>query len=165
MAELILARVKELLHYDPETGAWTQKTRRKGSGLIPGEPAGCIAPSGYLMIGIDYRRYRAHRLAWLWMTGEMPANVDHINGNRADNRWGNLRVADQSQNTANSKRSKANTSGFKGVSRHWPSGKWQAGIVKNRRRQYLGLFETPKQAHDAYCVKAKEIYGEFARTE
>lgn len=159
---LSLARLKELLEYEPETGVFRQKLRRKGSGLRPGEVAGGLSDQGYVLIGIDYKKYRAHRLAWLWMTGEWPDGIDHINGDRTDNRWCNLRVADQSHNTANSKLSRASTTGLKGVSRF--RDKWQAGITKNRVRRALGLFETPEEAHAAYCKAARELYGEFART-
>ena len=91
---LTYERLRELLHYDPETGAftWIKSTYRKGQ---PGTPAGCLSKRlGYILIGIDKRLYYAHRLAFLWMTKQWPEKeVDHINLDKADNRWANLRPA------------------------------------------------------------------------
>lgn len=75
--ELTIARLKEILEYHPETGVFTQKIQRKG-GLKPGEDAGCLTDHGYVKISVDYRRYRAHRLAWFWMTGEWPTAKGHF---------------------------------------------------------------------------------------
>lgn len=162
VAKLTLAQLRELLHYDPKTGVFTQKTHRKGSGLTPGQTVGCLSSEGYVYIGLHYRRYRAHRLAWLWTTGNWPeAGIDHINGNRADNRWVNLRPATQAQNGGNARRSSANTTGLKGVSK-WGN-RWQAGITQNYKRRHLGLFDTPEAAHAAYMRAAKKQFGKFAR--
>lgn len=88
--------------------------------------------------------------------------VDHINGNGLDNRRENLRLATHQQNLANQKLAKHNTSGYKGVSWNWRAKKWVARIQVNRKNLYLGSFDTPEQAHEAYCKKAIELYGEFA---
>src|SRR5438045_2733801 len=84
--------------------------------------------SHYVFIRVDRRCYRAHRLAWLYMTGEMPIEVDHLNLNRADNRWQNLRVATRVQNAANSPARRPSITGIKGV-RRLKSGRWYARIM------------------------------------
>lgn len=89
--------------------------------------------------------------------------VDHINGDGLDNRCGNLRLATRFQNTCNQRRSKANTSGFKGVSWHESRKKWRAQIYLHGRKHYLGLFEKPESAHAAYCAASAELHGEFGR--
>lgn len=89
--------------------------------------------------------------------------VDHINGNRFDNRRCNLRLATQQQNCRNARIMKNNRSGLKGAGYH--NGKWQAQIVIDGKKTYLGIFNTPEEAHEAYCQAAKQHFGEFARFE
>lgn len=96
------------------------------------------------------------------MTGEWVPMVDHEDGDGLNNRWGNLRQSTQSQNTSNSRLSKANTSGFKGVVLE--KGKWRAKVTKNYVTHHVhGYFATAEEAHAAYLRKAKELFGEFAR--
>lgn len=109
-------------------------------------------------------RYQASHLAWLYVKGEMPSKaIDHINGIRSDNRIINLREATLSQNAMNRIKAANNTSGYKGVSFHKQSGKWQASIKINGKQKYLGLFLSQKQAHNAYVNAAKVIFGEFSK--
>lgn len=89
--------------------------------------------------------------------------LDHIDGNRANNKLSNLREATQSQNCANAKLRSNNTSGFKGVYYHPKTGKWKSQIKKDGVSRHLGLFPTPEEAHKAYVKAAKELFGEFAR--
>lgn len=87
--------------------------------------------------------------------------VDHINGNRYDNRKSNLRLCTQRDNSHNTKMSIANTSGLKGASFHKASGMWQAQITINRKVKYLGIYKTAFEAHAAYKEAAEYYYGEF----
>jgi hypothetical protein len=89
--------------------------------------------------------------------------VDHINGDKLDNRRENLRVCTAGENSRNQKINKRNTSGFKGVCFSKAGNKWMARIKVNWINKYLGLFDTPEQAHAAYCVAATALHGEFAR--
>lgn len=91
--------------------------------------------------------------------------VDHINLNPLDNRRSNLRICTRRQNNRNMKKNSTNTSGYKGVYFHKKAKKWAAIITADLVRYHIGLFLSPEEAHDAYCQKAKELHGEFARFE
>ena len=152
-------RLRELLHYDPGTGAfaWRVITSRK---IHVGDVAGHPSTQGYLQIGADRKLYQAHRLAWLYMTGEWPRNqIDHINLDKSDNRWCNLREATHRENQAN----RATLFGFKGASWDKTYHKWRAQISCNNKKRHLGYFETQQEAAVAYAEAAKEFQGEFAR--
>ena len=152
----------EFFHYDAETGVFSRKKRTSNSTKV-GEIVGSDKGNGYLMLCLKSRLYLAHRIAWFYVYGEMPSlNIDHINGNRADNRICNLRLANQSQNTANSKLSKANTSGFKGVTWNKDAKKWNAQLMCNYKRISLGNFEKKEDAADAYKKGSIQYFGEFA---
>jgi hypothetical protein len=156
-------RLRELLHYDPETGVftWSNKTRRSD---FLGRTAGSITKGGYVEIGIDNVSYYAHQLAWLYMTGGWPADlIDHEDTRRNNNVWLNLRIASYSQNGANSKLRADNKSGRKGVYWHRAARKWAASIKHNQRITHLGLFETVPEAAEAYEIAARDLHGEFAR--
>src|SRR5437879_5605760 len=112
-AMLTAERLKELLTYDPETGEFRWKVAPNGRVRV-GDIAGCVSSRGYILIGIDGALYRAHRLAFLFMTGAFPEpQVDHSNRDKADNRWLKLREANNSQNNANKPAQSNNTSGYK----------------------------------------------------
>lgn len=89
--------------------------------------------------------------------------VDHINGNKLDNRRCNIRACTKAENGWNRGKTKNNTSGYKGVFRDTRSGKWLASVFVNGRRNSLGLFTTPEEAHLAYRSAVEELHGEFAR--
>lgn len=108
--------------------------------------------------------YRLHRLIMerILCRPLLPTEqVDHINGDGLDNRRCNLRLATPQQNQGNSRKRSNNRSGFKGVWLH--GNKYQAQIGVNYHTQYLGTFDTPEAAHEAYCKAAHELFGEFAR--
>lgn len=142
-------RLRELLHYDPETGGFTRRVG--GRGLRRGAAAGSVMADGYLSVRIDGRRYQAHRLAWLYMTGELPAaQIDHRDGDRANNKIANLREATAAENNQNCGRTKRNTSGFVGAHWHRGSRRWHAKISVAGRKLYLGSFDAAEEAHAAY---------------
>lgn len=155
--------LRNALHYCPETGQWrwlVQMSFRKPAGSMAGD----LKPSGYILIGLGGLRYRAHRLAWLYMTGEWPAaQVDHKNNIRSDNSWLNLRLADNQQNQANSRCSKNNKCGLKGAFWNKQKGKWQAKISPNGKSVHLGFFTSASLAHQAYASAAERYFGTFAR--
>lgn len=151
-----------LLQYDPETGhlKWKVNAARRRK---PGDIAGCKSPDGRILIGINGRLYKAHRIIWAMANGYWPEKqIDHINGDPSDNRLPNLREATKSQNMMNIKKIKSNTSGFKGVGWSKSSQKWRAYIVANGVHYHLGLFETKEDAAQAYAQAAKKLHGVFA---
>lgn len=157
-------RLKSLLHYDPIIGRWTWRITR-GRLAPAGSNAGFRDKSGYVVIRVDRKLYRAHRLAWLYVTGKWPKDqIDHINGDRSDNRFRNLREATGFQNRANSRKRKDNTSGYKGV--HWrqDANKWRARIHSNGKCVYLGYFSSKEGAHAAYISASKIYHGKFANS-
>jgi hypothetical protein len=156
-------RLKQLLSYDPETGKfiWLVTTPRAPKGAEAGVKMGM----GYRLIGLDGVRYLAHRLAWFYVHGEWPVEmIDHINGIRDDNRIANLRNATARQNSINSKTSRHNTSGYRGVSFSSRKKKWHARITSEYQVHPLGYFDTKEAAYAAYCEAAKRLHGEFAKT-
>lgn len=160
---LTAERLRAVLAYDPDTGQFTRLIDANNR-CPSGSKVGTSGTNGYVLISVDNCRYKAHRLAWLWMTGAWPeADVDHINGLTSDNRWVNLRAATRSQNGANSRKSRNKTIGYKGV--YWlpREGKWMAQISPFGRRITIGRFDTAEEARDAYLDKAREFWGEFAR--
>lgn len=160
--ELTQQTLKELFEYDPDTGVF-KRLKRTSSNAISGRICGCKS-NGYIVIHINGRLWYGHRLAWLYVYGTWPNNnIDHINGDKSDNRISNLRDATQTQNHYNVGKKSSNKSGFKGVSWHVEGKKWDAKIRHNGRRIYLGLFDTPEEAHAAYVEAAKHLHGDFAR--
>ena len=159
---LTQSRLRELLHYEPETGDFYRISAPSGCNI--GDKAGTVGKSGYCRIIVDYRKYQAHRLAYLYMTGEWPPHeIDHINRDRNDNRWCNLREATHSQNAMNSKIRCTNTTGYKGVFLDKRDGKYYARARLNREYFYFGRFDDPYEAHLAYVAGVKRLHGEFAR--
>ena len=144
-----LSSVKDIDHdklvsevfYDPEVGEFFP--RRKRRGRVPSKLGlGDVNYDGYIRINVLGRRYYAHRLAWFYVHGVWPSEqMDHINGNRSDNRIENLREATQSGNGQNKKMQRNNTSGCIGVTWNRRKKKWQAQINADGRRNYLGYFD------------------------
>lgn len=154
--------VRELFHYDRETGDFYRLVKTSKKTMI-GEIAGYDA-DGYRNIRIDGRAYRAHRLAWLWMTGEWPdPECDHINTVKNDNRWFNLRKATREQNAANRNANSTSWTGRKGVTWDKRNSKWMAKLEIDGRTVNLGRFSSIDDAAAAYADGAKKHFGDFAR--
>jgi hypothetical protein len=149
-------RLHSLLHYDPITGAFSWATGRKGA--RKGRHAGRIDSDGYRTIKIDYKDYRAARLAVLWMTGRWPKHqVDHKNRARDDDRWTNIQPATNQQNAAN-RRGRTNCKGVRRDS----TGRYSSRVTVKCRCVWLGRFDNPVDAHAAYVTAAQWYFGEFA---
>lgn len=155
-------RLKRLLHYFPEEGKFYWLVNKSSAKMF--DEAGSLQKDGYIIIGIDKKSYLAHRLAFLFMTGEVPEYVDHINGDRSDNRWENLRPCSLSENNRNRKITNKNTSGVKGVSWHKASGKWQVQLsVKGNN--HFGLYSSLEEAEKRAIEVRKIFHKAFARNE
>lgn len=143
--------LKQVLKYEPDTGLFTWKVKR--SRISPGDVAGTKRRHDgktYIIISINGKKYRAHRLVFLYMTGAFPDRIcDHINGNGTDNRWVNLREVDFINNNRNMRLRADNTSGVTGV--HWnkKDKRWQVSIKTGKDRGYIGQFKTFEEAVEA----------------
>lgn len=158
------ARLTQLFHYDPDTGLFSWKISTAICVKVGGI-AGSETERGYVRIMIGNKHYKAHRLAWFYVTGEWPSDqIDHINGNRSDNRFANLREASHAENVRNRGLQVNNTSGFKGVHFLKCTGRWRSYITVNSKKKHLGYFDTAEEAHAAYCKAAEKYHGEFANT-
>lgn len=139
MAGLTQEYLQHLLHYDPLTGKWTWVNPRS-SKLRPGDPAGSLQTKGYWYIKIDGRSYIAARLAFLYMTGQYPEEVDHDNRISWDDRWENLKPSDRTGNTTN--RVMIGESGHPGVYKHSQNDRW----VASYKKVYIGSYTTIEEA-------------------
>ena len=148
--------IKTLLEYNPTSGVFTWKVKSGRS--KEGKVAGYVRTDGYVSIGYKRRAYLAHRLVFLYMTGSLPiAEVDHINNNRQDNRFENLRQVDSKQNKENRKSANSNSKyGFLGVTKN--HNRYMAHLCHNRKSLYLGTYDTPEEAHAAYLKVKRELH-------
>lgn len=153
---LTAARVREVLHYDQDTGVFTRRLRIANCVNV-GDVAGGKNPKGYIHIRLDGRQYKAHRLAWLYMTGAFPMHcIDHLDGRRENNAWENLRDVTSAINSQNMRSPHANNvSGFLGVT--WTGTRWRASIKRNGKNYFIGAYKTPELAHSAY-IEAKRKF-------
>ena len=168
--------LRSLVSYEPMTGNlfWLTKAaelcpserdwKRWNSRFAGKQAFTGIEAGGYHAGRVMGVTLKAHRVAWALHYGEWPSSeIDHINCDKADNRISNLRLATHGENMRNFRRRSDNLSGFKGV--HWHQGecKWQAQIVADGKKFYLGRFDTPELAGVAYDCAARELHGNFAR--
>lgn len=146
----------KLLSYNPETGLFHWRSGRK-------RQAGTVHPiKGRREINIKKRQYYASRLAWFYVHGYWPIEIDHINRSRGDDRIANLRECSHRQNCANKGLQPNNTSGIRGVTWHRRYKKWQAQIATGGKQLHIGYFTEFDAAVTARRAKAIELYGEFA---
>ncbi|QFH49728.1 HNH endonuclease signature motif containing protein [Leclercia adecarboxylata] len=156
-----LAKIPEFISYCPETGIFIRK-KASNNRFKVGDVAGTVNQQGYVRIMMFGMGFQAHRLAFYFMTGSLPADgveVDHINGLRGDNSWVNLRLVTHAVNMQNSRKPRHNTSGHPGVGYQKRSGKWYAKLSINGSTTHLGEFHDKNDAINAYLA-AKEKYHE-----
>lgn len=157
-AQLTAQQARAAVTYDPATGVfrWAARFGKRG---IPGAVAGTTDWNGYRVVTINGKRHKAHRLAFLVVNGDWPPEaVDHINGDRADNRWSNLRPASPAENQQNRRLQRNNKSGLVGVSWNSRAAKWRAGIRVNGRSLNLGNFDDKHQAHKAHIAAKASLH-------
>lgn len=153
--------LKDYMTYDPETGVFTW-VKRRCQMAMPGKRVECKDNKGYIIFGWKGRNYRAHHVAWWWVTGEMPqGEMDHINNVRDDNRFCNLRKATSTQNNHNRRRPVTNTSGVKGVNWHKHKQQWAARITVNGVRISLGYYHSLDLATQAMRDAREYYHREF----
>jgi hypothetical protein len=143
--------LSEILEYLPEQG--TFRWRRAG------KQAGCRDTRGYISITVAGKKYQAHRLAFLLMTGDIPPEVDHIDQNPSNNVWSNLRAADHQRNMVN--RDLKSRTGVRGVRYRPQRGKWGAEIGVEGKSIWLGSFDSKEEAQECYIATAREWFGEY----
>jgi hypothetical protein len=162
------ARLKELVHYDLETGIFTAAVDagRPGNMRRAGDVVGSRHPNFlYLRASFDNKQYKLHRLVWLYVHGRWPdVEVDHINRNRTDNRLANLREVSHRQNCQNRNIYSTNTSGAPGVRWNAKDQRWQAYISFDGKMRHLGMWRTRDEAVAARKTAEMLCYGEHAPT-
>ena len=174
--EITTELARELIDYAQETGVFTWKTRERHwfmsdqdfnrwNNRYAGKVAGCIQKcvSGYPQLSIKVlgKSHKAHRLAFIWMGQAVPEQVDHLNRDSMDNRWGNLGVSSAKENAKNKSMHNNNTSGVTGVSWDKEKNKWTTRVNINGKRKYLGYFESWEEAKKA--VKAFRLANGYSK--
>ena len=166
MSDLSAEVVRDSLDYDPESGIF--RWRRKTGNVRAGSVAGTLGRCGYMIISIKKRTYKAHRLAWIHVTGQWPVGeIDHKNRVRTDNRLSNLRECSGTENQHNTGLRSDNTSGLRGIRYDAKRGKWEARLRLHGRLLHLGRFseagcataayEAARAAHGLGCVDLEAV--------
>ncbi|WP_408408866.1 HNH endonuclease [Paraburkholderia aspalathi] len=167
-AALTAEALRGLLYYSVVTGRFYRlKDSICAKGRVrakAGDVAGGVNKQGYWVISVDGKTYQAHRIAWLYVTGEWPVNIiDHADTNRSYNAWLNLREADSSQNQSNRTRQRNNTSGVKGVCWCSTNHKWVVQLMVSGKRKHVGYFSGIDSARLAIEAARIKHHGEFSR--
>lgn len=152
---LTLDRLRQLVHYDPETGVFTRLSNRRNVYLGPISNA--LMTHGHTRLRIDRVPYLSHRLAWFYVHGRWPSTIDHINGDANDNRICNLREVSHTMNMQNKRAPfKNNKCGFLGV--RFKAGRYEASIYTQGKKHHLGRFDLPEEAHEAYVAAKRRLH-------
>lgn len=156
---LTAERLREVLSYDPETGLFVRKICFQRPDVI-GTTSLLTNGNGYLRIAIDGKRYLCHRLVWLYMVGTWPQNeIDHMDGNRSNNKWSNLRDVTPRHNQQNKRKAHSHSkSQILGVSWDKSRGKWTARIKTECAYKYLGRFDSVETAKEAYLTAKRLLH-------
>jgi len=141
-------KLKEDFRYNAATGSFIRYD----------DNFGYINSKGYCYISYEGAQYMAHRLIWKWWYGYDPEEIDHINGDKLDNRINNLRNVDRKTNNKNSKKRKDNSSGFQGVTWHTRTNKWRSRVTIDKKQIAIGYYNSPQEAADARDSFIKEFY-------
>lgn len=151
------SRLQEVFDYNPDTGVFTRKAKQ--TGVRKGAVSGSLHAYGYLVTSIDRKSYTCHRLAWLYMTGAWPqGQIDHVNGDRKDNRFVNLRDVTKTQNAQNQRKAQRSNKST-GVLGTWKNGNgFAARISHNNTKLYLGTFKTLAEAKTAYIEAKRKLH-------
>jgi hypothetical protein len=158
---LTYEQLREYLNYDPETGEFTWIKPRNYK--KPGEAAGYVSRTKGVYIWFAGKGYRAHRVAWLWMTGSWPKHqIDHIDRNQNNNIWANLRDATPAQNSQNTSRSVRSVSGVKGVVWDKSCKRWKAHITCNKVVHVIGYYDDLDMAASEVAAARVRFHGSFA---
>lgn len=159
--DLSLEIVKELFDYSPDTGllTWRVGGSPRKIGKVVG---GRLDVHGYRVCCVNYRAYKQHRVVWLWWYGKWPVDqIDHVNGDRSDNRIANLRQATNALNAQNKRTCQTNntTTGLLGACLDRKAGKYKASIGTERKQVWLGYFDTKEEAHEAYLDAKRRLHA------
>lgn len=159
--DVMRGELVETLEYRPETGDFFWKNP-KSNRVKVGQKAGCLNAYGYVVIFFKGKLRQASHLAWLYVYGVLPKELDHINHTPADNRISNLRLCSRSENQSNRRKQSNNTSGFKGI--HWfpQSRKWRVRLGHKGKHYHVGLFNTIEEAVAAYDEAVRRLHKEYA---
>lgn len=157
---ITIERLKEVLCYDPNTGLFIWKISPTNKVKI-GDIAGSFHTGGYLQTSIDGVKYYLHRLAWFYMTGKMPAEIDHKNLNKADNKFDNLREATRTQNSLNTRVKRISKTKLKNVYYEKRRSLYRVSARLNGKRHFIGYYKTEDEANEVYEKWARQNHKEW----
>lgn len=159
MTVLTQKRLKEVFKYEDGKLLWENPTAKW---MKKGTEAGFVTKYGYRYAAVDGKHVMVHRLIWLYHFGSLPEFLDHIDGDRLNNRIENLRPATRAQNNQNARLRKDNKTGQKGVRWREDQQKWHATIKADKKQYHLGYFKDFEDAKNAYLIAAQHLHGKFA---
>jgi hypothetical protein len=162
LAESDFSLSQDLLHelFEYRDGMLFWKIARPH--VVVGQKAGHISDRGYQRVVINNKMYKAHRIIFLMHKGYLPIEIDHIDGDKLNNKIENLRPATRSQNLLNKKKPSSNTSGVKGVSWCAERNKWEVQMYVDGKKKYVGRFESLDVAKSMAMAFREKHHGEFA---